>query len=332
SCPICGGGDWLPAVSAAAIGTEASNRDRFIRTRLRRKASGAELKDLTDFMHDTSADLVRCTGCGVMLRDEPEVRSAASYEEDPNDPDLMQHVYGRYVQAFRNKEAAFRDRLPPGASVLEIGSHLGSFLQVGEEWNWRPVGIDPGYDTSAFAREQGLTVVRETIDDARVRSGSADAVFIWNCFEQLTDPARALRRSREFLRPGGLLILRVPNVDFYLRHRMEKPLWLAWNNLLGFPYLFGYDSRTLNRLAENFGFLPVAGFNSELVTMPFADPSWAVTAEQKSNSEEVGRWSSCTALRDGTLHGPWIEGVYRKREETERRRVQPSPLFLPRAA
>jgi SAM-dependent methyltransferase len=328
---VCGGGSWRRTVSAAALHWETEARSRFIFSRLRRKASPEELKDLTDFMHDGPAALMSCAGCGLLMRDAVEVRSTASYEEDPNDTDLMTQVYPRYVGAFRNKADVLRDRLQPRASVVEVGSHLGAFLQVAEEWNWRPAGLDVGWDTSQFAKRQGLTVRRETLEDTKLRSGSSDAVFIWNCFEQLGDPASALRAAWRLLRPAGLLILRVPSAAFYLQHRERQPAWLAWNNLLGFPYLHGYDARTLNRIAVRNGFEPVRGFNSELITLPFADPSAAVTEEQKSNSDAVAAWSLERA-KAGLLAGPWIEVIYRKREEVQRTHPRLDCRFLERAA
>ena len=175
SCPACGGGSYQTVIPAALIQQETRERNEFVFSRLRRKASRAELKDLTDFMHGDAAPLFRCTGCGLLVRGEAEVRATASYEEDPNDPDLMRQVYPRYVEFFRNKREALADRLPPHASVVELGSHLGGFLQAAEEWNWRPVGLDIGKDTSEFARRLGLTVRRETIEDTSIPASSTVA-------------------------------------------------------------------------------------------------------------------------------------------------------------
>lgn len=332
SCPACGGGSFVAAVSTADLAQEVERRNEFVHSRLKRKASRAELKDLTDFMHDGSALLAKCTRCGLLMRIESHVRAAASYEEDPNDPDLMQHVYPRYVEAFRKKAEAYADRLPPGASTIELGSHLGAFLQVGEEWNWRPIGLDVGHDTSEFARRNGLTVRRETIEDTRIRAGTADAVFIWNCFEQLTDPASTLQSAWRLLGRHGLLVLRVPNGRFYLERHMACDGSLAWNNLLGFPYLHGYSAETLNRTVTQYGFEPVRGFNSELITMPFPDPSAEVTAEQVENSGCVAEWSSRTSAERGTLTGPWIEVIYRKQNEVQRCSPKLDLRFLERAA
>jgi hypothetical protein len=60
---------------------------------------------------------------------------------------------------------------------------------------------------------------------------------------------------------------------------------------------------SLNRLVTRWGFEPVRGFNSELVTMPFGDVSQRIFEEQTAISEAVRR-----------LMGPWMELVYRKVE------------------
>lgn len=342
ACPVCGSFVFRQAIDASAIEAEFDAQAEFIHTRLRRRASRPELKDLVDFMHGDPAALLECTGCGLLLRDEPAPRATADYEEDPNDPDLMAQVYPKYVQAFQQKAAAYRDRLRPHAPVLELGSHLGGFLEAAETWNWHPIGLDIGRDTSEFVRRRGLTVRRETIEDARLPFGHFDAVFVWNCFEQLADPASTLGEVRRVLRKHGLLVLRVPNALPYrlLRRAAKRPgaarSVLASNNLLGFPYLFGYTEQNLARLLASAGFRHVESLNSELVTLPFPDDRRALAGEQRAISRTAAGWSSEMTRRRGAAAGPWLEVIFRKTEEIParipavfRRNIN---LFLPRAA
>ncbi len=290
----------------------------------------AELKDLTDFMHDGDARMLACARCGLLLRDEEQTRATASYEADPNDPGVMQHVYRRYVTSFRNKAPAYRDQLRPHASVVELGPHLGGFLQAAEEWDWCPIGLDIGKDTSDFARRQGLTVRRETIEDTKIPAGSADGVFIWNCFEQLAEPHETLTAARRLLRRHGLLALRVPNASSWKRFRTQNNPFargvLAWNNLLGFPYLYGYNKANLTMLARRFGFEPVSAFHSELLTMPFPDPAKHVVVEQKAISDETGE-----LVRRGLMESPWIELLFRREDEIRRCWPKITHSFLQRA-
>jgi SAM-dependent methyltransferase len=307
---------------AEEIRRELRMQRDFVFSRLGRRAERSELKDLTDFMHGFPAPLVECRTCGVLTRAERRMREAGAYEEDPNDPDLMAQLYPRYVTAFRHKKAAYEPLLKPGAAVLELGSHLGAFLQTAEEWSWQPVGLDVGRDTSEFARSRGLRVLREVAEDCSFSSGSFDAVFVWNCFEQLPDPAPALAAIHRLLKRHGLLVIRVPNAEFYrtLAGADEGSFAiqaLAYNNLLGFPYLHGYTENSLHRSVTGRGFEYVRGFNSELITMPFADLSTRIHDEQTAISEAVAAWSSPASQSNGTLSGPWIELVYRRIEEVQ---------------
>jgi SAM-dependent methyltransferase len=171
------------------------------------------------------------------------------------------------------------------------------------------------------------------VEDTRLAARSFDGVFVWNCFEQLAEPACALDAIYGLLRPGGLAVLRVPNARFYIEMRSRDDAALAWNNLLGFPYLYGYKEEHLNRVANDHGFEFVRGFDSELITMPFPDLNEKARESQCANSRKVGRWSIRTTNRAGALTGPWIEMTYRKLE-------RPAPLregaldgrFLARAA
>jgi SAM-dependent methyltransferase len=171
------------------------------------------------------------------------------------------------------------------------------------------------------------------IEDASIRPRTYDAVFVWNCFEQITDPARTLHAIRTALRPYGLLVIRIPNAGFYRKWEGQSANALAWNNLLGFPYLYGYTADLVTELAGQWGFEYVTGFNSELVTMPFPDLSTRVEAEQKAASEAVAARSVSTSARTQQLTGPWIEMVYRMVKEPitgSRNRIDLH--FLPRAA
>jgi SAM-dependent methyltransferase len=295
------------------MGREIEFRSRFVGRRLDHKPQPAELMDLTTFMHGGPDPLVACEACGLVVRKESH---AASYATDYYDRDLLDHLYPRYLDAFRRKCANYTELLPPRAEVLEVGSHLGAFLQAAEEWNARPTGLDIGDCTSTFSTHRGLRVKRETIEETSLRRQSMDAIFVWNCFEQLEYPADTLRAAHGLLKPHGLLVLRIPNFGFYERWcaqtRAAARRALAYNNLLGFPYLFGYTPSALNRLATQNGFQPVAGFDTSVITIPFPD----LTQQVKREFTAVHRlWSQGIPRNPAALTGPWIEIVCRRQSE-----------------
>jgi SAM-dependent methyltransferase len=328
-CPVCSAARFHVWAPAQHLRREIALREDFVSARLHRPRP-EELKDLTDFMHGSAVALFACSRCGLVRRGEAEPEDESSYAADANDRDLMRHLLPRYVEAFRRKMDAYRPLLPRGSRVLEVGSHLGAFLQVASEWDWRPEALEVGPDTAYFQRESGFRVHRTVIEDAPFSDSTFDAVFIWNCFEQLPDPRGAMAAARRLLRRHGWLVLRVPNALFYRVRR--HPQALAYNNLLGFPYLHGYTAATLNRLLAGCGFEPLQAFNSELITMPFADPDRRVRREERSVSRREERWSQRMSARLDTLAGPWIEVVYRKSSHPAPGEVKPGPIFLKRAA
>lgn len=313
NCPVCAGTNFSTLVPAEKLDAECRLRERFIKERLTRPASPDELKDLTDFFHQEKAAILACADCALLIRERQEDPPAETYSEDEYDPSVMEHLYPRYLEAFRQKEDPYRALLATGARVLEIGSHYGAFLQTAQEWDWQAEGVDVGKDTSRFAQSKGFAVRNAELTDCHYPGERFDGIFIWNCFEQIEDPKPLLRECRRILKPGGLLTVRTPNGLFYTTCQilfagpgLQPPTTnflieaMGYNNLLGFPYLYGHSRATLERLIEPFGFRSDGMLNSELLTLPLPEnPRWVEQEEQEIHSEI------------GTLAGPWIEVWFR---------------------
>jgi SAM-dependent methyltransferase len=302
-CPVCGNRYRLLR-SAVDLEREASIRQRFVTSRFGRAPVGLEAMDLTHFMHADPAEVLACTVCGTLRRwNEPPV----AYESDQYDLTLLRHLYPRYRRAFERKRSWYQGLLPSHAEVLEVGSHVGSFLEVAEWWGWKPIGLDIGTETSDFARRQGATVRQLALEDYSRLFSPLDAVFIWNCFEQLEDPRQTLAEVRRILSPHGVVVLRVPNAAFYRRQISRGPaaslLSLGYNNLLGFPYLNGYSPASLHRLLQSMNFEPVATFASSLLTPPYP--------EMNRSLRDEWRTVRMQAERSGAAESPWIEVVGR---------------------
>src|SRR4029079_5517110 len=98
-------------------------------------------------------------------------------------------------------------------------------------------------------------------------------VAFWNCLDQLPDPAGAVRAARAHLSDGGMVALRVPNGACYAAFRplLHGPFagiareWLAQNNLLGFPYRYGFTPTAIARLVERDGGRRAEGLRALLV-------------------------------------------------------------------
>lgn len=115
--------------------------------------------------------------------------------------------------------------LPAGARVLEVGSGDGRFLERMAARGWKPVGIEPSVkDSRAPGPLEPSPVLSTTVEEARFESASFDAVVLWHSLEHLGDPSEALGRIHEWLSPGGLVVIGVPNL-VSLQARLGGDRW-----------------------------------------------------------------------------------------------------------
>jgi SAM-dependent methyltransferase len=63
------------------------------------------------------------------------------------------------------------------------------------------------------ARRRGVELERATLEDASIERESVDAVVVWHVLEHLDEPGPAVERMAGWLRPGGVLLVGVPNID-----------------------------------------------------------------------------------------------------------------------
>jgi len=279
------------------------------------------MAERASFTQDPDSDIVSCAACGLVFRERQPSPGAAvtTYAEDEYDRDRLEALFESHVELFTPRLARLRQLLgetetPP--TVVEVGSFVGGFLSVAEAAGWTALGIDPGEEVGAFCREKNLLVRRGTAADVQVRRGSADVVAIWNTFDQLPDPRPTLAAARRWLRPGGVLALRVPNGYAFCRaltwlrrspEVLRPPLLtaMAWNNLLTFPYLHGYSIETLSHLTGEFGWRPLA-VDADTLTRLSDDH----TAPWAAREEWLVKAAWRIVARANPNVAPWIDAYF----------------------
>jgi SAM-dependent methyltransferase len=208
---------------------------------------------------------------------------------------------------------------------LEIGSFVGGFLHEGQQRGWDMLGVDPGHDVASFCRQHGLPVFEGRLEEAQLPPASFDAIVIWNTFDQLPDPRKLLHELLPLLRNGGLLVVRIPNGACFdcvmaltarLPKAFRRPLWIpmACNNLLTFPYLYGYSADQLQRLTEPFGFRLLTCHADQLVSTPAGHlRRWAIWEERtvKTLCRMLAvLWPDDRSLRFRSA--PWLDCVFER--------------------
>jgi SAM-dependent methyltransferase len=109
--------------------------------------------------------------------------------------------------------------------LVDVGAGRGRFVAHARKRGWEAQGLEPAPSRVAAASERyGVELRSERIEQARFEAGSLDAVCAWHVVEHLDDPGAAVARIATWLRPGGVLLVGVPNLAS-LQARLGGPRW-----------------------------------------------------------------------------------------------------------
>jgi 2-polyprenyl-3-methyl-5-hydroxy-6-metoxy-1,4-benzoquinol methylase len=96
-------------------------------------------------------------------------------------------------------------------ALLDIGSGTGAFLAHMKQLGWQVTGLEP----DATARENALKhhkVESSSIEDLfKLEPGRFDCITMWHVLEHVHDLHNYLEQIRTLLKPGGALLVAVPN-------------------------------------------------------------------------------------------------------------------------
>jgi SAM-dependent methyltransferase len=160
--------------------------------------------------------LARCESCGTAVTAAPApVDAAALYEAGAYNPGPPRGsgLAAPLLRAFDAQRLGFVTASSPGAVLVDVGAGRGRFVAHARGAGLDARGIEPSARGVAGAlQSHGVELQRATIEEAEVVPGSVDAVTLWHVLEHLDDPGGALEILRGWLRPGGVLLVGVPNL------------------------------------------------------------------------------------------------------------------------
>ncbi len=163
--------------------------------------------------------VVRCAGCSLLfLHDRPDdlaVFYDGSYFDKAapagGEPEVGYAAYGACQAVdFRWQLALLKLLAPAPATVLELGSATGGFLQLARDAGYRARGIELVGEAAARAQAAGLDVAHASFDQFPVGE-TFDVVCAWEFVEHVADLRATLEKVRALVRPGGLFLFSTPD-------------------------------------------------------------------------------------------------------------------------
>jgi 2-polyprenyl-3-methyl-5-hydroxy-6-metoxy-1,4-benzoquinol methylase len=201
--------------------------------------------------------VVRCAGCGLRRTNpRPTPRAIGAYYPSDYGPYLAEEVP---VERPSSAPKAWLKRLLrlapmrlpplPAGRMLEIGCATGAYMESVQRAGWAVEGIEFSEPAAQRARAKGFRVETGTVEQARGPSEPVDAVAAWMVLEHLHDPVAALRKVRQWVRPGGYLVASVPDASAWDRSVFGER-WFA----LQLPtHLYHYTPATIGRVLRTAG-------------------------------------------------------------------------------
>jgi len=145
-----------------------------------------------------------------------------------------------------------RDILPFNGQgrLLDVGCGPGRLLQELREHGWDVYGVDFSPVAVGRARSVGLNVRQGDLLTAGFESNFFDVVLFSHSLEHVFDPVATLREAHRILKPGGRLLLFLPNAGS-TETALFGRWWIAWDPP---RHLFHFNKHSVTRLLDKAGF------------------------------------------------------------------------------
>jgi SAM-dependent methyltransferase len=154
----------------------------------------------------------------------------------------------------RSRIRAMERLLGGTGSVLDIGCGPGVLINQMRSRGWRVRGTERSPSAAQQARDVfHLDVSAVDVDELVATGATFDAVVLWHVAEHLHSPGDTVRGIARLLRPGGVLLMAVPNFGSP-EARFGRAGWFH----LDVPrHLVHFTPSTLRAILDSAGFRPV---------------------------------------------------------------------------
>jgi SAM-dependent methyltransferase len=199
-----------------------------------------------------TTELRECDSCGLRY----------FAPSNPGDADFYEALGAEgYYESFRWEFGVCADHIQPDDDVLDIGCGQGDFLRSIKDRPGRTVGLDHNPTAIARLNSQGIEGYAARVAQlVNVEAESFDVVCAFQILEHVSSADHLVTSAVELLRPGGRLLISVPNRDRYAQNGLEP---------LDHPphHLSRWSRDQFVALAERYGL--------ELTSVDFEEPDFA---------------------------------------------------------
>lgn len=181
-------------------------------------ACGCHTAEIAHPSAEAGFSLLRCPDCGLGRTWPPESpeKIGSWYPELYYGKENVRFnpLFERLIRWFRKRRARVLHNRVPRGPVLDVGCGRGLMLNYLRELGYEPHGVEFS-ETAAWHARHALKIPVAVEDFVRAphERDRYNAIIFWHSLEHFSNPVAAVARAYEALKPGGLLVVAVPNYD-----------------------------------------------------------------------------------------------------------------------
>jgi len=234
----------------------------------------------------------RCRGCGTLyLHPAPSQEDLeALYRSETKAPQCQGcwDAEPVHMRSLWRRVLGQADRLVGKGPLLDVGCGSGHFLSFARQQGWEELhGLEIAPVPASRAREASAATIHEQgflqhqFGDLRFH-----LITLWSVFEHFAWPDALLKRCRQILTPGGVLVLDTPHGQgLSLRLFKEKTVVVTPPEHIVYPSIPGMKS-----LLERAHFSPKALETSVIYLGQLASTAHSLGSTQENASAAYTRW------------------------------------------
>lgn len=181
--------------------------------------------------------IVKCRQCGLVYAN-PRNNSTDVLKKyiKVEDPLYFEERQGRVITFEKHLRPLHYFTGPPdGRTLLDIGAHIGVFVEVANKAGWKAMGIEPSHWSVEIAKKFGIELIEGTLASSNLPDNHFDVVTLWDVIEHLSDPKAELEQVFRVLKPGGWVVIHTMNIEsLFARLMGSKWPWLMEMHLYYF--------------------------------------------------------------------------------------------------
>lgn len=218
------------------------------------------LNDVRDINLQTTKSkfqILKCLSCGLMVTNPLPERISIHYP-------LSYYGVQQSIENFLNRGIQYESqiekytlvaRIQSPGKLIDIGCGFGGFLKVAEEYGWECIGVEISEGVAALGmkrlRVNILVADFLCVDLCKEElCRGFDLCTMWHSLEHISNPRRALERVFRLLKPGGGVVIAVPNPQSF-QAKIFKQRWVHWD----IPrHLYHFSPVVLTTFLKKIGF------------------------------------------------------------------------------